>query len=175
MDTRPNDFGLFLFFYTLINKKLLQSQLSRPRTFMIDPKLLNDSEFIAELQLSQLRLLKDGELDWFLLIPLKASGNDIAEVTAFTEWTDLGLVDQLQLTKEIDFVTRLLKDHVSPDKINIASIGNVVSQLHVHIIARYKTDRAWPGTIWGTQSRQKLDIKRISYWQDIVTQGNLIQ
>lgn len=139
---------------------------------MIDSKLLNDSEFIADLELSQLRLLKDGELDWFLLIPRKETNH---ENSYFIEWTDLQVEDQVQLTKEIDFVSRLLKDHVGPDKINIASIGNIVSQLHVHIIARYKTDRAWPKTIWGTESKQKLDVKRVSYWQGLVNQGSIVQ
>ena len=136
------------------------------KAFMIDPKLLNDSEFIADLHLSQLRLLKDGELDWFILIPRKESMN---------EWTDLMIDEQFQLTREIDYVTNLLKEHTGADKVNIASIGNIVSQLHVHVIARYTTDRAWPGTIWGTTSKQKLDLKRVSYWQDIINQGSIVQ
>lgn len=132
---------------------------------MIDPKLLNDSEFIVDLHLSQLRLFKDGELDWFLLIP---------RLDNIKEWIDLSLEDQIQLTKEIDYVSNLVREHSRPDKINIASIGNIVSQMHIHIIARYKTDRAWPATIWGTQSKQKLNDKRVDYWKDIVNQATFV-
>jgi diadenosine tetraphosphate (Ap4A) HIT family hydrolase len=133
---------------------------------MIDQKLLQDSEFIADLNLSQLRLIKDGELDWFMLIPRKEN---------LKEWIDLTKEEQFQLSEEIDYVSRILKEHADPDKINVANLGNVVSQLHIHVLARYNTDRAWPGPIWGTQTHQKLDQKRVTFWQDIVNSSQYQQ
>lgn len=111
----------------------------------IDKRILNDSLFLKDLSLCQLRLYKDGDLDWFLLIPRKE---------AVVDWNDLCIIDQIELTKEIDYVCNLIKRYASPDKINVASLGNMVPQMHVHIIARYKNDRAWPNPVWGSKSKK---------------------
>lgn len=124
----------------------------------MDQRLINDSEFIIRLNLSELRLMKDGELDWFMLIPLREDKKD---------WIDLTLEDQYELTREIDYVSHKIKSHCNPDKINVANLGNVVSQLHIHIIARYQHDRAWPSPIWGTKSEKNFDLQRVNFWKQI--------
>lgn len=111
----------------------------------IDKRIINDSVFIKDLQLSQLRLYKDGDLDWFLLVP---------RVKGVKDWDDLKASLQMQLTEEINYVCGLLRKYGRPDKINVGSLGNMVPQMHIHIIARKKDDRAWPHAIWGTKSKK---------------------
>jgi diadenosine tetraphosphate (Ap4A) HIT family hydrolase len=123
----------------------------------IHSKLEEDSHFIYEFPLSQLRLIPDGENPWFLLIPLQDGLRD---------WSDLKQKDQYQLTDEINIVCNALKEKYQPDKLNVASLGNMVPQLHIHIIARYQDDRAWPGPIWGTESQREFSNELIIEWQD---------
>ena len=122
----------------------------------IDPILEKDSIFITDLKLSQLRMIPDGENPWFILIPRKPD---------IIEWIDLSLEDQYILTEEISLVSEILKRHVNPDKINVASLGNQVPQLHVHVIARFKSDRAWPNAIWGTKSNKNFSSDSIEFWK----------
>jgi diadenosine tetraphosphate (Ap4A) HIT family hydrolase len=124
----------------------------------LDKRLVSDSEYLATFKLSELRLLKDGDLDWFLLIPLKEN---------IIDWCDLKIDDQKTLCEEIDFVSRLLKSE-GVDKINVGSLGNMVPQLHIHIIGRMKSDRAWPNAIWGTKSINDFDSSRVDYWKSKV-------
>jgi diadenosine tetraphosphate (Ap4A) HIT family hydrolase len=111
----------------------------------IDKRILNDTEFLTDFELCQVRLYKDGDLDWFVLIP---------RVEGVVDWSDLDSNEQIKLTQEIDKVCRLLKQYSKFDKINVASLGNMVPQMHIHIIARRKDDRAWPNAIWGTKSKK---------------------
>lgn len=122
----------------------------------ISPQILKDSELLAELELSQLRLLKDGDLDWFILIPRKSN---------IIEWNDLAADELALLNQEITSICSLIKNNLEVDKINVANLGNLVPQFHVHIIARYKTDRAWPGPIWGTKTLSEFNMERVEFWQ----------
>ena len=117
---------------------------------LIDKRIENDSEYIQDLELSQLRLYKDGDLDWFLLIP---------RVEGVKDWHELDENLQMQLTREINYCCKLLEKYAKPDKINVGSLGNMVPQMHIHIIARYKNDRAWPNAIW--EQKVKRHIKLI--------------
>ncbi len=123
--------------------------------FELDKKLSEDSVLICKLTLCELRLLKDGDLTWFLLVPQKQN---------IKELYDLAQDEQNILSNEINFVALKLRDLVKPDKINIATIGNIVEQLHVHIIARYKNDRAWPNVVWGTKSVKDFDKREVGRW-----------
>lgn len=123
----------------------------------IDKRIINDSEFLKDLDLCQLRLYKDGDLAWFLLVP---------RVSGIIEWTDLLPQQQIVLTQEIDYVCNLLKKYIKPDKINIGTLGNMVPQMHIHIIGRYKNDRAWPGAVWGTKSRKSFQSYMTTDWKD---------
>ena len=123
---------------------------------MLDPRLENDSEYICHLASGQLRMIKDGENEWFILVPEKENCYEII---------DLNEQEQSKLLQDINLVSHVLKKYTSLDKLNIGALGNMVKQLHVHIIARYETDRAWPGAIWGTQSEKIFDASSVEVWR----------
>lgn len=116
--------------------------------FYVDPVIENNSTFIKNLQLSALYVKNDKENPWFVLVPRKAGAMEII---------DLSHEEQSVLMEEITIVSEFLKEHYQPYKMNIGSLGNIVKQLHVHIIARYPNDRAWPGPIWGTNTTMEFD------------------
>lgn len=107
----------------------------------LNTQLERDSVFITDLELCQLRLHKNATFPWLILIP---SRNNAIEII------DLSTKDQLQLMKEIAQISHLVKTLFSPTKLNVANLGNIVSQLHVHIIARFETDPAWPQPVWNS-------------------------
>ena len=74
----------------------------------------------------------------------------VPRIPGATEWVDLGAADQAQLLEEINDVARLLRADTEIDKINIGALGNIVRQLHVHVVARVEGDAAWPGPVWGS-------------------------
>ncbi|NBO85246.1 MAG: HIT domain-containing protein [Alphaproteobacteria bacterium] len=108
--------------------------------FALDPRLENDSALIENLPLCQLRKIYCDDVPWFLLVP---------RVQNISEITHLSPAQQIQLMSEIADVSARIQKEYTPDKMNIAALGNVVAQLHVHIIGRYHTDAAWPKPIWG--------------------------
>jgi diadenosine tetraphosphate (Ap4A) HIT family hydrolase len=110
-------------------------------TFILDPRLENDSVFICDLPLSQVRLSKNSAFPWLLLIPRQ---NDIVEIF------DLSVADQGVLLNEMRVAAAVLKKLFTPKKLNVANLGNVVPQLHVHVIARFEEDKAWPGPVWNS-------------------------
>lgn len=122
-------------------------------------QLEKDSLFVCELELCQVRLIPDGELPWILLIPRREN---------LIDWSDLTQQEQYQLTDEINFVCQKFKKQFQPDKLNIASLGNMVAQLHIHVIARYKNDRAWPHPIWGTSSKAPFSAQAHKEIQDLL-------
>ena len=119
------------------------------------------STFLEDLKLCELRLMHDGDNDWFLLVPKR---DKIVEITELTE------EDQAQLMKEICYASKLMKSSCECDKLNIGSLGNIQSQLHVHIIARKQTDRAWPGSIWGVAPRESFEASRVSFWKEKISE-----
>lgn len=106
----------------------------------LHPQLQKDTVDIGDLPLSRVLIIKDAHYPWLLLVPRR---EDITEII------DLDEVAQAQLMAEIARVGRALKEVTKCDKLNIAALGNVVPQLHVHIIARRTTDAAWPRPVWG--------------------------
>jgi len=120
--------------------------------FKLDSQLQNDSIFLKENSLFQWRLLKNSSNPWILIIP---------KIEGVKEISDLDDETLQKLSLEIKSASRVLEKDFSPDKINIGALGNIVSQLHIHVIARYKIDHAWPGPIWGTEAKfvqKKFDI-----------------
>ncbi|WP_032113138.1 HIT domain-containing protein [Candidatus Paracaedibacter symbiosus] len=109
----------------------------------LDPRLEASSSFIIDLELCQVRLSHNAAFPWILLIP---KGNDIVEII------DLNMVEQQLLMQEIALASHVMRSLFSPHKLNVASLGNVVSQLHVHIIARFDNDSTWPYPVWNTVS-----------------------
>ena len=108
--------------------------------FELDPRLAADSHWLADGPLSQLRLMDDQRFPWLVLVP---------RVAAAVEWVDLQPAPQAQLLQEINIAVSLLRADGPCDKINIGALGNIVRQLHVHVVARREGDAAWPGPVWG--------------------------
>ncbi|MGH8172956.1 MAG: HIT domain-containing protein [Rhodanobacteraceae bacterium] len=112
--------------------------------FPLDPNLEADTHPIGELPLSQLLLMDDARFPWLILVPRIAGARELI---------DLDEGDQRSLLAEISAVGRAFEALLRPDKLNIAALGNMVPQLHVHLIARYTTDAAWPKPVWGQGER----------------------
>jgi diadenosine tetraphosphate (Ap4A) HIT family hydrolase len=111
-----------------------------PPAWSLHPQLEKDTINIGDLPLSRVLVINDANYPWLLLVPRRAGAIEIV---------DLDEVAQAQLMTEIARVARALQDVTKPDKLNIAALGNVVPQLHVHIIARRRSDAAWPRPVWG--------------------------
>lgn len=108
--------------------------------FILDTRLARDSFPITDLPLCNVRLMDNKLFPWVVLVPRLAN---------LREWIDLSREAQHQLSDEIAIVSHILQAVVTPEKLNIATLGNQVSQLHVHVIARYRHDKAWPDPVWG--------------------------
>ena len=112
--------------------------------FKIDKKFLKSSHYIAELELCSIRLHDNSKFPWVILIPKK---------NKITDMSDLNSKDQILLMKEIVHVSNIMKKLFKTSKLNIEKIGNMVPQLHIHIIARSKKDISWPLSVWVVKSK----------------------
>jgi diadenosine tetraphosphate (Ap4A) HIT family hydrolase len=108
--------------------------------FVLHPQLARDTHLLGDLALSRVLLIDDSNYPWVLLVPRR---RDVGEIT------DLGAVERAHLMTEITLVSDALKAETRCHKINVAALGNVVPQLHVHVIARFRSDAAWPRPVWG--------------------------
>jgi diadenosine tetraphosphate (Ap4A) HIT family hydrolase len=108
--------------------------------FTLHPQLENDTIFITSLELSEVLLMNDSRYPWIIIVPRVENTVDI---------TDLSAENRVIFNEEIQRVSLAVKNHFKPDRLNIAMIGNVVPQLHGHIIARFETDFAWSKPVWG--------------------------
>ncbi len=108
--------------------------------FTLHGTLAADTVEAARWPLCRVLLAKDSRYPWLILVPQRAE---------MTEIHRLDPADQSQLMTEITRASRALETLHTPDKINVAALGNMVPQLHIHIVARFRTDAAWPGPIWG--------------------------
>ncbi len=118
--------------------------------FKLDPQLEKDSSWICDLSLSQVRLSNNAAFPWIILIPKKAGMSEIIDLTSN---------EQTQLWQEISQSSLVMRELFSPTKLNVANLGNVVAQLHIHVIARFKTDKAWPGPVWNSQVSAEYDAQ----------------
>jgi len=114
--------------------------MSDSPAWSLNSRLEKDTINIGDLPLSRVLVIKDANYPWLLLVPRRPDA---------TEITDLNEIEQAQLMTEINRVSVALKDITKPDKLNIAALGNLVPQLHIHIIARRSSDAAWPRPVWG--------------------------
>ena len=110
--------------------------------FVMDPRLQEDTFVLGDFPLSRLLLSKDANYPWFILVPRRA---DISELFQLDD------KDQRQLWSETTALAETLKDSFAADKMNVATLGNVVSQLHMHVIVRRRNDPAWPAPVWGNK------------------------
>ncbi len=107
--------------------------------FTLDPRIEQGSVPVVDWPLCHVRLKDDARFHWLLLLPRRSG---------LIELTDLDGPDYDQLCAEILAATRLVRELAKPDKTNVATLGNVVAQMHVHVIARYHSDPAWPDPVW---------------------------
>jgi diadenosine tetraphosphate (Ap4A) HIT family hydrolase len=105
----------------------------------INKNFLKSSYFITELKLSTVRLNDNSKFPWLILIPRRKNIKDISELNS---------KDQILLMKEIVHVSKIVKKVFKTSKLNVEKIGNIVPQLHIHIIARKKDDSSWPLSVW---------------------------
>jgi diadenosine tetraphosphate (Ap4A) HIT family hydrolase len=112
----------------------------------IHPQLLKDCLVLGSFPLCRLLLMKDANYPWFIIVPDR---EDISEIHHLSE------EDQIQLIRESAFLSAVIEEVFRADKINVAALGNVVPQLHLHHVARYHDDVAWPSPIWGNQPARK--------------------
>ena len=116
--------------------------------FKLDNRLENDSFFIQETKNFQIRLMNVQEFFWIVLIPIKPN---------LIELSDLEVDERNELLNFAIDLGNYIKSYQNFDKVNIGMLGNVVAQLHLHIVLRNKDDPAWPGPVWGWKSTSKLD------------------
>jgi diadenosine tetraphosphate (Ap4A) HIT family hydrolase len=108
--------------------------------FQLHPRLKQDCIAIGRFDLCQLLMMNDSQYPWFILVPEKAGIKEIYQ---------LGKTERHVLTEESSYLAENMAELYNADKMNIAAIGNLVPQLHIHHIVRYQSDRAWPAPIWG--------------------------
>ena len=127
----------------------------------LHPQLADDTHPLAQFELSELRLMDDANHPWLILVP---------RIDGAVELVDLDEAQQALLTREIARTSRALQSAFAPHKLNVAALGNLVPQLHVHVIARYREDIAWPRPVWGMASAQAYSpdalVQRIRRLQD---------
>lgn len=113
--------------------------------FLLDPRLEADTFPVIDLALASVRLMDDARFPWAILVPRRPGLSELIELEGSSRAT---------LTAEIDHVSRALKALTGCDKLNVAALGNQVRQLHIHVIARFTGDPAWPGPVWGVGERR---------------------
>jgi diadenosine tetraphosphate (Ap4A) HIT family hydrolase len=115
-------------------------------SFSLDGRLARDTLLVGDLTLSRVLLMNDARWPWLILAPRREG---IAELT------DLDAAERAQLIEEAARAASFLKAHMKADKINVGALGNVVRQFHLHVVARFIGDPAWPGPVWGAGAPQR--------------------
>ncbi|WP_432740487.1 HIT family protein [Methylobacter sp. G7] len=109
-------------------------------SFQLHPRLEQDCIVIGRFELCRLLMMNDSQYPWFILVPERAGLQEIYQ---------LNKTERELLTEESSYLAETLANLYQADKMNIAAIGNLVPQLHIHHIVRYQTDKAWPAPVWG--------------------------
>jgi|SRR5579863_6975455 len=130
-----------------------QQNAQHSADFALDPQLAADSHGVGDLVLSRVLLSDDARFPWLILVPRRAGMRDLI---------DLARAEQHLFLDEIERCAQALRRLHAPHKLNIAALGNVVAQLHVHVIARFEHDAAWPRPVWGVG-------ERVAYAADALT------
>lgn len=125
--------------------------------FVLDSRLAQDSLVMGDFPLCRLLLMNDRQYPWFILVPKRE---------AVSELFQLDQSDQQLLWQETTQLAETLKDTLAADKMNIATLGNMVSQLHMHVIVRRKDDVAWPAPVWGKHPAQPYTSEEVQAMRD---------
>lgn len=112
--------------------------------FVLDPRLRADTLPVGDLALCHVLLMDDSRFPWLVLVPRRPDASEL---------TDLAEADAAALMGEVRLATGVMLDLARPDKVNVGALGNVVAQLHVHVVGRFLSDPAWPGPVWGHGAR----------------------
>ena len=132
------------------------------QSFTLHAQLAADTVLISELPLSRLLLMNNRLFPWVILVPRYETAREII---------DLSETDRMQLMREITLVSKAMQRLFSPDKLNVAALGNMVPQLHLHVIARFAKDSAWPQPVWGKGSEPYGDKEMkdvLARWQSVL-------
>ncbi|VXB59011.1 Histidine triad (HIT) protein [Pseudomonas sp. 8AS] len=121
--------------------------------FTLDSRLQQDTLPIGDFPLCRLLLMNDANYPWFILVPRRE---------AVSELFQLDMADQQALWQETTRLAETLKDVFVADKMNVATLGNVVSQLHMHVIVRRREDAAWPAPVWGKHPAKAYSAEQIA-------------
>lgn len=128
--------------------------------FTLDPRLAADSVFVADGPLSQVRLMDDSRFPWLVLVP---------RVSGVSEWLELDGAQQRLLLAEINRAGSLVRAQPGMQKLNIGALGNIVRQLHIHLVGRHEGDAAWPGPVWGSGAAIRHDpaalLAQVEAWR----------
>lgn len=120
--------------------------------FTLDSRLQQDTVPVGDFPLCRLLLMNDAQYPWFILVPRR---EDVSELFQLDEQ------DQQALWRETTFLAEVLKDSFAADKMNVATLGNMVAQLHMHVIVRRRDDAAWPAPVWGKQAAVPYTVQQI--------------
>jgi diadenosine tetraphosphate (Ap4A) HIT family hydrolase len=131
----------------------------------LHPQLENDCLILGKLELCHVLLMRDANYPWCILVPDR---EDITEIHHLSE------TEQLQLMRESVRLSQVLESIFSPDKLNIASLGNVVPQCHVHHVVRYHTDVAWPAPVWGRVPAREYSAEALAEVAGAIKQALLL-
>lgn len=112
--------------------------------FSLDPQLAADTVAVGDLALCSVLLMDDARFPWLVLVPRRPG---------MSELTDLTAADSAILMEEMRIAVGVMQALAKPDKVNVAALGNVVAQLHVHVVGRFLSDPAWPSPVWGVGVR----------------------
>lgn len=124
------------------------------KNFKLDSRLKNDCFIISESEHFVFLLMNNSLVPWFILVPK----------TDKTELYELDTATQAQVFSAMNKISDFISNEFRPDKLNVAAIGNIVNQMHIHIIARYKTDTYWPGVVWGASEKkayESVEVEKI--------------
>lgn len=121
--------------------------------FALHPTLARDTVEVARLPLSRALLMNDRRFPWLILVPERDSVRDLDELPP---------ADRALLVEEIAQASGALRQLCRPDKLNVGALGNIVPQLHVHVVARFRTDAAWPGPVWGSGAAEPYEESELA-------------
>ncbi|BCG26337.1 MULTISPECIES: HIT family protein [Pseudomonas] len=121
--------------------------------FALDQRLQQDCLPVGDFPLCRLLLMNDSHYPWFILVPRREEVSELFQLDAD---------DQLRLWNETTRLAEVLKDSFGADKMNVATLGNVVSQLHMHVIVRRREDAAWPAPVWGRHPAQPYSPEQVA-------------
>ena len=120
--------------------------------FALDSRLQQDCLLVGDFPLCRLLLMNDSNYPWFILVPRREEVSELFQLDAD---------DQRQLWREATLLAETLKDTFAADKMNVATLGNVVNQLHMHVIVRRREDAAWPAPVWGRHPAQPYSEQQV--------------